>query len=91
MSSTIDINKICEWCGNEFIAHKCSTRYCSKRCSEHAYKSLRRDAHVKKENQITQEKKEEKSDHLGTILHLVSVPFYWELGSLQFIDVLPRV
>ena len=65
MSSTIDINKICEWCGKEFIAHKCTTRYCSKRCSEHAYKSLRREAHVKKENLITQEKKEDKKKPLG--------------------------
>ncbi|MDE7421295.1 MAG: helix-turn-helix domain-containing protein [Muribaculaceae bacterium] len=65
MSSTIGINKICEWCGKEFIAHKCTTCYCSKRCSEHAYKSLRREAHAKKENLITQEKKEDKKKPLG--------------------------
>ena len=38
MSSTIEITKTCEWCGNKFIARKCTTRYCSKRCAEHAYK-----------------------------------------------------
>lgn len=56
MSSTIDIKKICEWCGKEFIAHKCTTRFCSKRCSEHSYKSLRREAHVTRENKATADK-----------------------------------
>lgn len=60
MSSTIDINKICEWCGKEFIAHKCSTRFCSKRCSEHSYKTLRRQAHVEQENYATSESKKQR-------------------------------
>lgn len=60
MSSTIDINKICEWCGKEFIAHKCSTRFCSKRCSEHAYKDMRRKAHVETENRRTEQKVKKK-------------------------------
>lgn len=61
MSSTIDINKICEWCGKEFIAHKCSTRFCSKRCSEHSYKALRRKAHVETENRITERNEKNKN------------------------------
>lgn len=56
MSSTIDIKKICEWCEKEFIAHKCTTRFCSKRCSEHSYKSLRREKHVNRENKATADK-----------------------------------
>lgn len=56
MSSTIDIKKICEWCGKEFIAHKCTTRFCSKRCSEHSYKSLRREEYVNRENKATADK-----------------------------------
>ncbi len=90
MSSTIDINKICEWCGKEFIAHKCSTRYCSKRCSEHAYKSLRREAHVKKENLITQEKKEDKKKPLEITLPLGNAPFYLGLESPLSIAVLQK-
>ena len=46
MSSTIEITKTCEWCGNKFIARKCTTRYCSKRCAEHAYKDAKRKEHV---------------------------------------------
>lgn len=49
MSSTIEITKICERCGTHFIARKCTTRYCSKRCAEHAYKDAKRKEHVAKE------------------------------------------
>lgn len=49
MSSTIEITKTCEWCGSTFIARKCTTRYCSKRCAEHAYKNAKRKEHVAKE------------------------------------------
>jgi excisionase family DNA binding protein len=46
MSSNIQFTKICEHCGATFIAQKCSTRFCSKRCAEHAYKRRRRHEHV---------------------------------------------
>ena len=68
MSSTIDINKICEWCGKEFTAHKCSTRFCSKRCSEHSYKALRRQRHVEENNAATRDKVKETSIGNGKYL-----------------------
>lgn len=46
MSSTIEFKKFCEHCGASFIARKSSTRYCSKRCAEHAYKQRKREEHV---------------------------------------------
>lgn len=49
MSSTIEITKICERCGKQFIARKCTTRYCCKRCAEHAYKEAKRKEHVERE------------------------------------------
>lgn len=49
MSSTIEITKICEHCGKQFIARKCTTRFCSKRCAEHAYKAAKRQEHVERE------------------------------------------
>ncbi|MDE6007072.1 MAG: helix-turn-helix domain-containing protein, partial [Muribaculaceae bacterium] len=58
MSSTIEITKTCEWCGNSFIARKCTTRYCSKRCAEHAYKDAKRKEHVAKEQSKANEPKE---------------------------------
>ena len=68
MSSTIDITKICEWCGKEFIAHKCTTRFCCKRCSEHSYKALRRQKHVEEHNAVTQIKRQEQSIGSGEYL-----------------------
>ena len=49
MSSTIEITKTCEWCGSTFTARKCTTRYCCKRCAEHAYKDAKRKEHVERE------------------------------------------
>lgn len=49
MSSTIELTKVCEHCGKQFIARKRSTKYCSKRCAEHAYKAAKRNEHVKYE------------------------------------------
>ena len=37
MSSNIQIEKVCQWCGKNFIARTTQTAYCSKRCAEHAY------------------------------------------------------
>ena len=91
MSSTIDINKICEWCGKEFIAHKCSTRFCSKRCSEHSYKALRRQAHIEQESHATSESKNKDVFQVVTTFHHDNVPFYWGLASPPCTAVLQRV
>ena len=46
MASNIDIQKKCEWCGKLFIAHKTSTRCCSHRCANLAYKEKTRQKRV---------------------------------------------
>lgn len=46
MSSNIEIRKICEYCGKEFIARTTVTRFCSHRCASRSYKQR------KKENKI---------------------------------------
>lgn len=46
-TSRIRITKKCEWCGNEFQAQKTTTKYCCKRCAEHAYKERMRIQRVK--------------------------------------------
>lgn len=38
MSSNIDIQKKCKWCGEIFTAHKMSTAYSSHKCANLAYK-----------------------------------------------------
>ena len=47
MSSNIEIKKKCNWCGNEFVARKTTTEYCSHRCSNLAYKAKKRKEKVK--------------------------------------------
>lgn len=42
MSSNIQIEKVCQWCGKNFTARTTQTVYCCKRCSEHAYKDRKR-------------------------------------------------
>ena len=46
-TSSIIITKICQWCGVEFEAQKVSTKYCSHRCANLAYKQTVRDKRVK--------------------------------------------
>ena len=66
MSSTIEITKTCEWCGNKFIARKCTTRYCSKRCAEHAYKDAKRKEHVVSEQAKASQPKNVDESHFMT-------------------------
>ena len=46
-TSSIRITKICQWCAVEFEAQKVSTKYCSHRCANLAYKQAVRDKRVK--------------------------------------------
>ncbi len=46
MSSKIEIQKICEFCGKEYTARTTVTRFCSHRCASMSYKQR------KKENKI---------------------------------------
>ena len=53
MSSNIKIKRICEWCGNRFMAQTTVTRFCSKRCSEHSYKERMRQKKMALSNMET--------------------------------------
>jgi len=46
MSSKIQIQKVCEFCGNEFTAQTTVTRFCGHKCASRSYKQR------KKENKI---------------------------------------
>lgn len=47
MSSNIRIEKVCEYCKNEFIAKTIKTRYCSHSCNNKAYKEAARSEKIK--------------------------------------------
>ena len=38
----MEIQRKCQWCGKPFIAHTMVTRFCSKSCTEKAYKDRKR-------------------------------------------------
>jgi excisionase family DNA binding protein len=50
MDKEIKIKRKCLYCGNEFIAHKTTTKYCSHTCNQKHYKQIKRDEKVKKSN-----------------------------------------
>ena len=54
MSSHIQINRICQHCGKEFIARTTTTSYCSHKCNSSAYKAKTRKAKIEKSNEQVQ-------------------------------------
>ena len=59
-TSNFRIKKICEWCGKEFEAQKVSTRFCSHRCANFAYKRTIRKKRVQTTESQTQVQKTER-------------------------------
>lgn len=51
MSSNIEVQKICLFCGKMFTARTTVTKYCSDRCSKNAYKQRMREDKINKSNQ----------------------------------------
>ena len=48
MSSNIKVQKICEYCRNEFTARTTVTRTCSDNCAKRLYKQKQREAKIEK-------------------------------------------
>lgn len=46
MSSNLKIPKYCTFCGQAFVAQTTTTRFCSHKCSQRAYKKRKRDEKV---------------------------------------------
>ena len=46
-TSKMKIKKVCEWCGTTFYAQKLTTRFCSHRCNNLAYKeTIRQEINI---------------------------------------------
>ncbi len=54
MSSNIQVQRICEYCGIEFTAKTTVTRLCSKKCSKAKYKAKIKAGKIEKSNIETQ-------------------------------------
>lgn len=57
MSSNMRIPKICQECGNDFIAKTTVTQYCCDRCAKTAYKKRKREQKVDAIPTLTEQKK----------------------------------
>jgi excisionase family DNA binding protein len=53
MSSNIKVQRICQYCGNDFTARTTTTLYCSHRCNSAAYKAKQRNVKVETSNKET--------------------------------------
>lgn len=54
MSSNIRLNRICHYCGEEFIAKTTVTKYCSDKCAKYAYKKRKRQEKIDASNKETE-------------------------------------
>lgn len=50
MASNIRVNKVCKFCGKEFIARKTTTRFCTQVCTSKAYYERVRTERINKKN-----------------------------------------
>ncbi len=54
MSSTFKVQRICQHCKNEFTAQKTTTKFCSHKCAQKAYKVRERNTKIDGSNQETE-------------------------------------
>jgi len=64
MSSNIQVQRICQHCGNEFTARTTVTRFCSHRCASAAHKQKVRAGKVEQSNKQTQQIKTQPIEEL---------------------------
>ena len=50
MSSKIEVQRICQYCEQEFTARTTVTKYCSHKCNQRAYKAKKKAEKVKQSN-----------------------------------------
>ena len=53
MSSNIEIIRVCEQCTDDFVAKKTTTRFCSHKCNNAAYKQRLKEIKMKQSNAET--------------------------------------
>ena len=64
MSSNIQVQRICQHCGVEFVAKTTHTRFCSHTCNSRAYKAQLRQQKVEVSNSETRKVKNKPMEDL---------------------------
>ena len=104
MSSNIQVQRICQHCGNEFTARTTVTQYCSDPCSKRAYKARIRAGKVEQSNKQTQQIKtqpieELKAKEFLTVREVArllncsvrSAYYYIESGTVKAVNLGQRI
>ena len=87
MSSNLKIEKVCEWCGSQFVARTTATAYCSHRCSSLAYKERKRQAKLQqfKDEYARIQTKSRVQVHAGPDRFFRRNPFRWTARFQQML------
>jgi excisionase family DNA binding protein len=104
MSSNIELQRICQHCGNDFTARTTTTLYCSHRCNSAAYKAKKRAGKVEESNKKTQRTKSQPIEELKAKEFLTvrdvsrllnfsirSVYYYIDKGTIKAVNLGQRV
>jgi excisionase family DNA binding protein len=104
MSSKIEVQRICQHCGNEFTARTTVTRFCSHRCASAAHKQKVRAGKVEQSNKQTQQIKtqpieELKAKEFLTVREVArllncsvrSAYYYIESGTIKAVNLGQRI
>jgi excisionase family DNA binding protein len=104
MSSKIEVQRICQHCGNEFTARTTVTRFCSHRCGSLAHKQKVRAGKVEESNKQTQQVKnrpieELKAKEFLTVREVArllncsvrSAYYYIESGTIKAVNLGQRI
>src|SRR5665647_331842 len=104
MSSNIQVQRICQFCGKEFTARKTTSKCCSDDCSKRAYKARLRAAKVEVSNKETQRIKTQPIEdikakefltvrNVATLLNcsIRSVYYYIENGNIKAVNLGQRI
>lgn len=57
MSNRIKVQRVCQYCDEEFTAQTTVTKYCSHKCAQRAYKQRKKEEKINKSNTETLKKK----------------------------------
>tara|TARA_R110001583_G_C5666193_1_gene410194 strand:+ start:294 stop:647 length:354 start_codon:yes stop_codon:yes gene_type:complete len=104
MSTNIKVQRICQYCCNEFTAKTTRTRYCSHKCNSAAYKANLKANKIKVSNTETLKIKtlpieELKAKEFLTVQNVAtllncstrSVYYYIETGKLKAVNLSQRI
>ena len=104
MSSKIEVQRICQHCGNEFTARTTVTRFCSHRCASAAHKQKVRAGKIEQSNKQTQQVKtqpieELKAKEFLTVREVArllncsvrSAYYYIESGTIKAVNLGQRI